>query len=143
MRGVLLLPHDVKGTRISTVRKAFGNLAIVFGIVLIVGMAPKNTYLLKFLSGFPPPTHYSLFYKNGEHYGLQANVVNDYELAVKLSKEQNKPILIDFTGWACVNCRKMEENVWTNPEVMAEIQNKFILVSLYVDDKKLLPVEKR
>ena len=141
--GVLLLPHDVKGAKISTIRKAFGAFAIAFGIILIAGMAPKNTAMLKFLSGFPPPTHYSLLYKNGDKHGLQANVVNNYEQAVKLSKEQNKPILIDFTGWACVNCRKMEENVWTDPEVMAEIQNKFILVSLYVDDKELLPVEKR
>ena len=69
--------------------------------------------------------------------------MNDYEKAVQLSKQQNKPILIDFTGWACVNCRKMEENVWTDPEVMSFIQNNFILVSLYVDDKALLPVEKR
>ena len=143
LRGFLLLPHDVKGTKISRGRKIFGDLAIVFGLVLIVGMVPKNTYLLKFLSGFPPPTHYSLFAKNGDHHGLQANVVNDYEKAVLLSKQENKPILIDFTGWACVNCRKMEENVWTDPEVMAEIQNHFILVSLYVDDKELLPVDKR
>ena len=141
--GVLLLPHDVKGAKISMIRKTLGGFAIAFGIILIAGMAPKNTAMLKFLSGFPPPTHYSLFEKNGTHQGLQANVVNDYDKAVKLSKEQNKPILIDFTGWACVNCRKMEENVWTDPEVMAEIQNKFILVSLYVDDKELLPVEKR
>jgi len=62
---------------------------------------------------------------------------------VLLSKQENKPILIDFTGWACVNCRKMEENVWTDPAVMAEIQNHYILVSLYVDDKELLPVDKR
>ena len=60
-----------------------------------------------------------------------------------MSKQENKPILIDFTGWACVNCRKMEENVWTDPAVMAEIQNHYILVSLYVDDKELLPVDKR
>lgn len=143
LRGALLLPHDVKGAKITIVRKLFGNLAMVFAIILIVGMVPKNSYLLKFLSGFPPPTHYSLFYKKGEQHGLQANIVNDYEKAVQLSKQQHKPILIDFTGWACVNCRKMEENVWTDPEVMAEIQNNFILVSLYVDDKELLPVEKR
>jgi thiol:disulfide interchange protein DsbD len=143
LRGVLLLPHDVKGAKISRGRKIFGDLAIVFGLVLIVGMAPKNTYLLKFLSGFPPPTHYSLFTNTAEQAGLHANVVNDYESAVQLSKQQNKPILIDFTGWACVNCRKMEENVWTDPEVMSFIQNNFILVSLYVDDKALLSVEKR
>ncbi|NBT08190.1 MAG: DUF255 domain-containing protein [Chitinophagia bacterium] len=143
LRGFLLLPHDVKGSKISRARKILGNLAIVFGLVLIAGMIPKNTYLLKFLSGFPPPTHYSLFTDKKEAHGLQANVVNDYEKAVELSKQSNKPILIDFTGWACVNCRKMEENVWSDPAVMSFIQNNFILVSLYVDDKALLPIEKR
>jgi len=141
--GKLLLPHDVKGEKISGGRKIGAVLAFAFGIILIVGMAPKNTYLLKFLSGFPPPTHYSLFINSAEQTGLHANVVNDYESGLQLSKQQNKPILIDFTGWACVNCRKMEENVWTDPEVLRFIQNNFILVSLYVDDKALLPVEKR
>lgn len=141
--GKLLLPHDVKGEKILGGRKIGAVLAFAFGIILIVGMAPKNTYLLKFLSGFPPPTHYSLFTNTAEQAGLHANLVNDYEKAVQLSKQQNKPILIDFTGWACVNCRKMEENVWTDPEVMSFIQNNFILASLYVDDKALLPVEKR
>ncbi|MGG2383126.1 thioredoxin family protein, partial [Salmonella enterica] len=60
-----------------------------------------------------------------------------------MAKEQHKPLLIDFTGWACVNCRKMEENVWTKPEVYNYIKNNFILVSLYVDDKRKLPVEER
>ena len=143
LRGFLLLPHDVKGAKISRARKILGDLAIIFGLILIVGMSPKNTYLLKFLSGFPPPTHYSLFEDKNNHQGLLANVVNDYEKAIQLSKQQNKPILIDFTGWACVNCRKMEENVWTDPAVMNFIQNNFILVSLYVDDKALLPVDKR
>ena len=143
LSGKLLLPHDVKGEKISGGRKIGAGLAFAFGLVLRVGMAPKNAYLLKFLSGFPPPTHYSLFANKKDQAGLHANVVNDYEKAVQLSKEQNKPILIDFTGWACVNCRKMEENVWTDQAVMAEIQNNFILVSLYVDDKALLPVDKR
>ncbi len=141
--GKLLLPHDIKGEKISSGRKIGALLAFAFGIILIVGMAPKNTYLLKFLSGFPPPTHYSLFTDKNDTHGLQANVVNDYEKALLLSKQENKPILIDFTGWACVNCRKMEENVWTDPAVMSFIQNNFILVSLYVDDKALLPVDKR
>jgi thiol:disulfide interchange protein DsbD len=143
LMGKLLLPHDVKGEKISGARKLGAVLAFAFGIILIVGMAPKNTYLLKFLSGFPPPTHYSLFTNTAEQAGLHANVVNDYEKALQLSNKENKPILIDFTGWACVNCRKMEENVWTDPAVMSFIQNNFILVSLYVDDKALLPVDKR
>ena len=143
LRGFLLLPHDVKGEKISSGRKLGAVLAFAFGLILIIGMTPKNTYLLKFLSGFPPPTHYSLFTNTAEQAGLHANVVNDYEKALQLAKQENKPMLIDFTGWACVNCRKMEENVWTDPAVMSFIQNNFILVSLYVDDKALLPVDKR
>ncbi len=141
--GVFLLPHDVKGAKIAWTRKILALMAFVFAGLLIVGIAPQNAKYVNFLSGFPPPMHYSLFeHEKGKH-GLQANVVNDYAQALFLSKQQNKPILIDFTGWACVNCRKMEENVWTDPAVMSYIQNNFILVSLYVDDKALLPIDKR
>ena len=141
--GILLLPHDVKGAKIAVTRKVLALGAFVFAGFLLVGIAPQNAKYINFLSGFPPPTHYSLFqHEKGKH-GLQANVMNDYAQAVLLSKQQNKPILIDFTGWACVNCRKMEENVWTDPAVMSYIQNNFILVSLYVDDKAMLPIDKR
>ena len=66
-------------------------------------------------------------------------MINDYEKALALSKQTGKPMLIDFTGWACVNCRKMEENVWTQSAVRELIEKDFILVSLYVDDRKPLP----
>ena len=138
--GKLRLPHDVKGTKISLGRKLFGTIAVVFSAVLIMGIFPKNAYLLKFLSGFPPPASYSFF---AEKKDIHSNVINDYEKALSLSNEQNKPILIDFTGWACVNCRKMEENVWTDPAVSQFLRDNFILVSLYVDDREMLPVEKR
>ena len=142
--GKLQLPHDTKGAKISVGRKLGGAFAIIFSVVLIAGIFPKNAYLLKFLSGFPPPSHYSMMAKSTDnHNGVQANVMNDYQKALTLAKEQNKPILIDFTGWACVNCRKMEENVWTDPAVSTFIKENFILVSLYVDDKEMLPVEKR
>lgn len=141
--GILLLPHDVKGTKITWGRKVLAIGAFVFAGFLLVGISPQNSKYIQFLSGFPPPTHYSIFNKEAGRYGLQANVVNDYSKAVLLSKQQNKPILIDFTGWACVNCRKMEENVWTDPAVMSFIQNNFILLSLYVDDKAMLPIEQR
>ncbi len=144
LRGILILPHDVKGAKISSVRKIFSDVVIVFALVLVAGIFPKNAYLIKFLSGFPPPSQYSLFEKsNDDNKGVHANVVNDYQKALVLAKEQNKPILIDFTGWACVNCRKMEENVWTDPAVSSYIKDNFILVSLYVDDKEMLPVDKR
>jgi thiol:disulfide interchange protein len=142
--GKLHLPHDNMGAKISVGRKIGGVAAIAFSIVLIMGIFPKNAGYIKFLSGFPPPSHYSLFANpTDDNRGVHANVVNDYQKALALAKEQNKPILIDFTGWACVNCRKMEENVWTDPAVSNYIKGNFILVSLYVDDKAMLPVEKR
>ena len=141
--GKLRLPHDVKGAPIATARKVLGVIAIAFACYLIYGIAPKNAGALKLLSGFPPPTHYSLFAAGDTPHGLQANVTNDYSKALALAKAQNKPILIDFTGWACVNCRKMEENVWSDPAVATYIKDNFILLSLYVDDRALLPAEKR
>jgi thiol:disulfide interchange protein DsbD len=85
------------------------------------------------------------WYGNSAHEkgAVEPNVINDYDKALELAKAQNKPILIDFTGWACVNCRNMEENVWTDPEVHALIKDNYILVSLYVDDKKRLPEEEQ
>lgn len=141
--GKLLLPHDIKNQSISNGRKIGAFFAFIFAVILLVGIAPSKVSLLKFLSGFPPPTHYSIFNNASEKSGLHANVINDFEKAVVLSNQENKPILIDFTGWACVNCRKMEENVWSDPAVMNFIQNNYVLVSLYVDDKSLLPVQKR
>jgi cytochrome c biogenesis protein CcdA/thioredoxin-related protein len=142
--GKLQLPHDTKGAKISIGRKIGGALAIAFSVVLIMGIFPKNASYIQFLSGFPPPSHYSLLAKpTDDNRGVEANVVNDYQQALTLAKEQNKPILIDFTGWACVNCRKMEENVWTDPAIASYIKDQFILVSLYVDDKAMLPVDKR
>jgi thiol:disulfide interchange protein DsbD len=64
---------------------------------------------------------------------------NDYEKALRLAKQQNKPILIDFTGWACVNCRRMEEKIWVDPKVLDLMKNQFIVVSLYVDERRKLP----
>jgi thiol:disulfide interchange protein DsbD len=142
--GKIHLPHDNKGTKISVGRKIGGVLAVAFSAVLILGIFPKNAGYIIFLSGFPPPSHYSLFEKSeDDNRGVHANVVNDYQKALALAKEQHKSILIDFTGWACVNCRKMEENVWTNPAVASYIKDNFILVSLYVDDKEMLTVDKR
>lgn len=141
--GFLLLPHDTKGAVISGTRKILGGITLFFAAYLVYGIFPQNAGSLKLLSGFPPPTHYSVYEKNVAHQGLQANVVNDYSQALSLSKQQNKPILIDFTGWACVNCRKMEENVWSDPAVTDFIKSNYILLSLYVDDKAMLPIDKR
>jgi len=141
--GFLLLPHDVKGAKIATGRKIMGGLALGFALYLGAGLMPQNANNLKLLSGFPPPTHYSLFATDSTSHGLKADVVNDYTKALAMAKAQQKPILVDFTGWACVNCRKMEEQVWTDPAVQSFIKENFILLSLYVDDRANLPVAER
>jgi thiol:disulfide interchange protein len=142
--GVIRLPHDYKGMPISKGRKIVGVVALLFTVYLIPGVTSSKYANLQLLSGFPPPLSYSIYGKeNVQNKGLEANVVNDYEKALQLAKEQHKPLMIDFTGWACVNCRKMEENVWTQSAVKEFIQNNFILVSLYVDDRGKLPIEQR
>jgi thioredoxin-related protein len=74
---------------------------------------------------------------------LNLNCYHDYCEALEEAKKENKPIMIDFTGWACVNCRRMEERVWKQPEVYKLINEQYILVSLYVDDKQMLPMEQQ
>ena len=69
--------------------------------------------------------------------------MEDYEEALEKARKENKPLLIDFTGWACVNCRKMEESVWTSPEVDSLMKKEFVVVSLYVDEKTKLPLTER
>ena len=139
--GILRLPHDYKGMKISAGRKFTGVLAILFTLYLLPGITPTKYANLKLLSGFPPPLHYSVYGKdNVNNTGLAANVVNDYNKALELARQQHKPLMIDFTGWACTNCRRMEENVWTDPAVYKYIKENFILVSLYVDDRADLPI---
>lgn len=142
--GIIRLPHDYKGMKIGTGRKALGVIALLFTLYLLPGVTQTKYANLQLLSGFPPPFSYSIYGKDNVHgKGLEANVINDYAKALQLSKDQHKPLLIDFTGWACVNCRKMEENVWTDPSVYNYIKENFILVSLYVDDKEKLPADQR
>lgn len=134
LMGWLHFPHDSKGQKISWVRKALAFIVLAFTLYILPGITNTKSANISLVSGFPPPVCYSL-------YNDPVNCdepLKDYEEALKLAKEQGKPILLDFTGWACVNCRKMEENVWTKPEVK-ELMEKYILVSLYVDDKQVLP----
>jgi len=96
------------------------------------------------LIGFLPPLRYSIYENNNAPVkDTEHSVINDYGRALQLAKQQHKPLLIDFTGWACVNCRRMEEQVWTKPDVSRLINSEFIIVSLYVDDRKKLPVDQR
>ena len=136
-------PHDVKGERVGTAVKFLATLFLLFAAYLCIGMTGKTLHLI---SGFPPPSYYSYFYKTAAcpegltcyPNGLQA-YKNKLEEAQLAAKEQNKPILLDFTGFSCVNCRKMEESVWTQAPVYDLIKDKYILVSLYVDDKETMP----
>ncbi len=135
--GLLKFKHEGK-PKLTKARIGLGIVVALFTIYLVPGLTKTKYANRALISGFPPPLTYSI-YGHDAFKGVEANVINDYEAALKLAKEQGKPVLIDFTGWACVNCRKMEENVWTVPEVKEMIEKNFVLVSLYVDDRKLLP----
>jgi thiol:disulfide interchange protein len=111
-------------------KRVAGFIALAFALYLLPGLTNTSQANLKLLSGFPPPMRYSI-YSGNQKKGTEPDIINDYEKALSLSRKTNKPLLIDFTGWACVNCRKMEEQVWTNPEVQNIIREKFVLVSLY------------
>ena len=111
--------------------------SIVFGSFLLLGIFKKQD--LAWLSGFPPPSFYSVYAQESDC-PLGLNCYKDFETGWRVAQEENKPILLDFTGWACVNCRRMEENVWSDPSVFSLINKEFVLISLYVDDRKTLPL---
>jgi len=139
--GKIKFPHD---SPIKKLSKARIILAIAFGaftVYLIPGLTNTKWANLTLISGFPPPLYYSI-YQSGECI-LNLNCSHDYEEGLKMAKAANKPILLDFTGYACVNCRRMEENVWSDPEVYKIMKEKYIVISLYVDDKKNLPAAKQ
>lgn len=156
--GAFRLPHDSKIEKLSVGRLLFGIVTVIFVIYLIPGLwgAP-----LKIISGFPPPLHYSEsptgFGGSSGGTSGSTNVLppkatktvhgltafKDYEAGLAHAKEVKKPVLIDFTGHACVNCRKMEEQVWSEPEVLSRLRNEVVLISLYVDDKRELPEEEQ
>ena len=150
--GKIMTPHDSPITHISVGRLSLGLIVSAFTIYMIPGLfgAP-----LKLISAFPPPQTYSEspmgFFGNntisskevlsdgaeiGPH-GLM--VFTDYAKGLAYAKKVNKPIMLDFTGYACVNCRKMENNVWSDEKVLNVLKNEVVLISLYVDDKRELP----
>ncbi len=130
--GKIQFPHDSKVTKISKTRFGFILFFFLFTIYLIPGMFGKHLSWWEHdaLSGFPPPLSYSYTYEHEAH-----EVYYDYWDAIAVAEKQNKAVFIDFTGWACVNCRKMEENVF--PEVQ-ELLDEFVMCQLYVDEKTLL-----
>ncbi len=140
LAGVLRVKHNSPVKKFSFVRIASIILFGAITVYLIPGLFNGRYADLKLISGFPPPRTYSLYKIETGKSGIYAPMHNDYEGAIRLAKEQNKPVLIDFTGWACVNCRRMEEKVWPNKMVDSLLRNNFIVVSLYVDEKKNLPL---
>ena len=149
--GFLRLPHDSPIQNLSVGRTLIGTLSLIFVIYLIPGMWGAQ---LKLISGFPPPLSYSEApqgFGNSQnstdhsankdmHLGPQNIMVfHDLEKAEEYAKEVNKPLFVDFTGHACVNCRKMEEKVWGEPGVIEILRDKLVIVSLYVDEKTALP----
>ncbi|WP_430400632.1 protein-disulfide reductase DsbD family protein [Flavobacterium sp.] len=152
--GKLMLPHDSPISHLSVGRLYMAILVSMFTLYLIPGLwgAP-----LKLISGFPPPMTYSES-PNGVGYKFEGNVgavstlpehahkgphgiiaFHDYEKGLAYAKEVGKPILLDFTGYACVNCRKMEDFVWSTTEILPILKGEFVLISLYVDSKEELP----
>ena len=141
--GWFTLPHDSKIERLGVFRFSTGLVFMMFAVYLVPGMwgAPVNL-----ISGFPPPMFYSEWQSGGGsaeggHAGHVEARFDDYDEGLAAARAEGKPMLLDFTGWACVNCRKMEEQVWSNPKVAKMLTEDVVLVSLYVDDRKALPEE--
>ncbi len=122
--------------KLSKTKWVVTGLILVMTIRFIPGLLNNESFgKMKFLSGFPPPWTYSLYDRKGEFETHN----NQLDEVLKIAREQNKPVFLDFTGWACVNCRKMEDNVWPEPEVRELLEDKFVMCSLYVDEKVELP----
>lgn len=135
-------PHDSPIQKLSIGRRVFGIAVLAFVLYLIPGVTNTEYANRRLISGFPPPLFYSIYEQNSDcPLGLEC--YKDYNEGLAVAKATNKPILLDFTGWACVNCRKMEENVWVEDDVYAALRDEVVLVSLYVDDRKELPADEQ
>ena len=135
----LFLLKDIKKRFYSIISmKSFTGLVFIFFSLFMSTSIPKNSETnLSFLSGLLPPEFYSI-YEIENNCPLSFDCYKSFEKGLEISKKYNKPILLDFTGWACANCRRVEENTWSDPDVYEIINNKFILISLYVDDRSSL-----
>ncbi|MCP9769126.1 DUF255 domain-containing protein [Lacihabitans sp. LS3-19] len=143
--GLMRMPKDNKVQKYSWDRILFASLFFLFTLYLIPGVTGKP---LSLLSGILPPmpaemASETLANPNMKHLAKGLYGFKNYEEAQAYANEVNKPILIDFTGHACANCRKMEDNVWTKPGVFKLLKEDFVIASLYVDDKEELPKEKQ
>lgn len=140
--GLIRFPHDAKGQKISIKRKLVGVLGIGFLIYLIQGITPSEKPKLQMLSGILPPLNVSYFQSEDDGI-LGMHPEHDYFKAIEKAQKENKPVLIDFTGYGCENCRKMEEFVWSEADILPTLQNEVIIASIYVDDKENLPEDQQ
>jgi thiol:disulfide interchange protein len=139
-----LLPWKGGKTRPGPARAAFGLASLAFAFYL--GWGLLNYQSLSLLSGLAPPVHYSYKYASTKEDGHKSGVgcphgldcYHDFDEGVAAAKRLNKPLFVDFTGHACVNCRKMEETVWDKPGVIEHLRDNYVVVSLYVDDRRRL-----
>jgi thiol:disulfide interchange protein DsbD len=148
--GKIKFPHDSPIKKLKTSRVVLALAFIGFGIYLLPGILPKPPWEHKLVAGFPPPTFYSWYNTDegdeGDHKvkcPLNLDCTKDFDEARDRADLSQKPIFIDFTGWACVNCRRMEENVWIDEDVYDKLSKEFEVVSLYVDDKRDLAEDKK
>jgi len=136
--GKLKFSHDSDVKHISVPRLVFAMITLAFTLYLIPGIwgAP-----LRLISGFPPPEFYKEWVDPETSSDCPHNLscFKDYEKGMQYARQQGKPVMIDFTGWSCVNCRKMEDNVWPEPEAIKRLSEDYVIISLYVDDKTPLP----
>ena len=131
--GKITFPHDDKVEKTGVTRFLLACISFSFAVYMLPGLwgAP-----LKAISAFAPPTHtqdFSLY--DGDVHA----VVDDFDESLRLGKQLGKPVMLDFSGYGCVNCRKMEAAVWTDPEIKSTIDEDYVLVTLMVDDKTALP----
>lgn len=161
--GVFITPNDSKVERIGVSRLLFATVFTIFGFYMLPGIwgAP-----VKLISGFPPPEHYAEMkggsFANhgggssnaaqgseaadanfGDHCPFDLSCFNDFDKGLAYAKKIGKPVMIDFTGWGCVNCRKMEEYVWSDQRVLQRLKDNVVLISLYVDERTKLPKEQQ
>ena len=143
--GKLKFPHDSPLKKLSFFRIASGVLVFAFVVYLGSGFrVNKKTQTftpLTLLSGLAPPVGYSFLYPNDCPNNFEC--FKDLKDGVAYAQKVNKPILLDFTGYACVNCRKMEEHIWPKASIKPYFENDYVLISLYVDDKKELPEDQK
>ncbi len=131
--GKIRFSHDSELKYVSVPRLFMAIVSLAFAVYMVPGLwgAP-----LKSISAFAPPLYTQDFnlYEDEVHAQF-----DDYEAGMAYAKKNNKPVMIDFSGYGCVNCRKMEASVWTNPGVKQIIENDYVLITLFVDDKTKLP----